>query len=114
MSVQCAPASQYKGALDCLMQLVKREVGAGSTTLTLGHLGSLQRRSDTSSWMGNDRRHFDGKVSNLPPESDASLHNYRNFLLKHGFDQPVPGSDDARRLSLKGHTIAGLGAGWSK
>ena len=40
----------------------------------------------------------------------GSLHNYRLYLIRHDWTETVPGSD-ARRLTLSGHGIAGLGAG---
>lgn len=43
----------------------------------------------------------------------GSLHNYRLFLIRHKFTEPVPGSD-TRRLTLVGHGIAGLGAGLTR
>ncbi len=43
-----------------------------------------------------------------------SLHNYRWFLLGHGFAERRRGSDDKPRLSLLGHSIAGACAGWTK
>jgi hypothetical protein len=47
-----------------------------------------------------------------------SLHNYRAFLKSHGWSEPIPGSHEdgpaGTRLTLKGHTLAGLFAGWSK
>lgn len=40
----------------------------------------------------------------------SRLHNYRAFLLKHGFDEPDPTSSslEGRRLSLLGQSIAGM------
>ncbi|CEL52255.1 hypothetical protein RSOLAG1IB_00795 [Rhizoctonia solani AG-1 IB] len=45
----------------------------------------------------------------------GSLHNYRLFLIRHGVTEPIPGSSDpnAKRLTLFGHWLAGLGAGWT-
>jgi len=40
------------------------------------------------------------------------LHNYRLRLRELGFNEPVPGQDRAR-LTLFGHGIAGLFAGWT-
>lgn len=42
----------------------------------------------------------------------SRLHNYRLFLVDHGFGEASP-SGDKQRLSLLGHSIAGLGAGFS-
>lgn len=45
----------------------------------------------------------------------GSLHNYRLFLIRNGFTEPIPGSrdSDARRLTVFGHGLAGLWAGWT-
>ncbi|UOH83864.1 hypothetical protein LQV05_006602 [Cryptococcus neoformans] len=42
----------------------------------------------------------------------GSLHNYRAFLSAHGLGEQVPNSDQ-KRLSLLGHSVAGLFAGWT-
>lgn len=42
-----------------------------------------------------------------------SLHNYRRFLLDHGFAERQRG-EEKPRLSLLGHSIAGACAGWTK
>lgn len=51
--------------------------------------------------------------SNLP-----SLHNYRAFLTAHGFTEPVlyavEDGTESRRLTIAGHSLAGLFAGWTK
>jgi solute carrier family 25 carnitine/acylcarnitine transporter 20/29 len=51
----------------------------------------------------------------LIKESNKSLHNYRRFLLDNGFaERSRTGSSDSSRLSLLGHSIAGMFAGWTK
>ena len=56
----------------------------------------------------------------VPPrlKTDDSLHNYRNFLKDYGLDERIPGSTEigaeGKRLSIMGHTVAGLMAGWTK
>ncbi|OXH60572.1 solute carrier family 25 (mitochondrial carnitine/acylcarnitine transporter), member 20/29 [Cryptococcus neoformans] len=42
----------------------------------------------------------------------SGLHNYRAFLSAHGLGEQVPNSDQ-KRLSLLGHSVAGLFAGWT-
>lgn len=41
----------------------------------------------------------------------GSLHNYRIILLEHGFSEV---NGEGKRLSVLGHTVAGMGAGFSK
>lgn len=41
----------------------------------------------------------------------GSLHNYRIILLEHGFGEE---NGEGRRLSVLGHTVAGMLAGFSK
>lgn len=47
-----------------------------------------------------------------------SLHNYRAYLKAHGFAERIPQSKnigaDGYRLSILGHSVAGLFAGWTK
>ena len=43
----------------------------------------------------------------------GSLHNYRLFLIRQGLTEPIPGSDK-KRLTIVGHGIAGLFAGWTR
>ncbi|KAG6851201.1 hypothetical protein H0H93_015211 [Arthromyces matolae] len=42
----------------------------------------------------------------------GSLHNYRLFLVRHGLSEPTP-TTGIPRLTLMGHGIAGLFAGWT-
>jgi len=42
----------------------------------------------------------------------GSLHNYRLFLLRHGMTETSPGGPP--RLTLIGHGVAGLFAGWTR
>ncbi|KAJ9110686.1 hypothetical protein QFC19_001515 [Naganishia cerealis] len=97
--VQASPPGMYKGAWDCLVKTVTKE---GPRKLYAGASAPAVGWSITDAiLMGTSP--FD------------SLHNYRAFLLKHGFDERDTTKEDveARRLSLLGHSIAGMCAGWS-
>ncbi|WVO15542.1 hypothetical protein L204_103202 [Cryptococcus depauperatus] len=89
--LQCSLSGTFVGTWDCFVKTVSRE---GSRALYKG--ASIPALS----W----------------PVTDAllmgSVHNYRAFLLSHGLGERVPGSDQ-QRLSILGHTIAGLFAGWT-
>ncbi|WVQ73066.1 hypothetical protein IAR50_002629 [Cryptococcus sp. DSM 104548] len=89
--LQCTPPGFYKGAWDCFTKTVSKE---GPRALYKG--ASIPAMT----W----------------PITDAllmgSIHNYRAFLLGHGFQERIPGSDK-ERLSILGHTVAGLFAGWT-
>lgn len=89
--MQCAPRGYYKGAADCLLQTVRREgplalyKGASVPAVSWGITDSIL--------MG-------------------SLHNYRACLKGWGvLTEPAPGGDT--RLSIRGHALAGLMAGWT-
>ncbi|KAK1926214.1 mitochondrial carrier domain-containing protein [Papiliotrema laurentii] len=94
--LQCAPPGTFKGAWPCLVETVSKEgpralyKGASVPAISWGITDSIL--------MG-------------------SLHNYRNWLKKAGFSERIPGTTgigpDERRLTIIGHSIAGLGAGWS-
>ena len=43
----------------------------------------------------------------------GSLHNYRLFLIRQGMTEPIPESS-GKRLTLVGHGVAGLFAGWTR
>ncbi|KAI0698417.1 mitochondrial carrier [Cerioporus squamosus] len=89
--LQCSPPGTYKGAVDCLLQTVRKEsifaLYKGATPPAVG-------------WAAIDSVLL------------GSLHNYRLFLMKYGWTEPTPGSD-TKRLTLVGHGIAGLFAGWT-
>lgn len=97
--LQCS--SQYSGALDCLMQTVKKE---GALKLYAGALAPFFGWSATDSVLM------------------GSLHNYRIYLKNNGLDEVDPtiigtvlgDQDDGRRLTLTGHAIAGMFAGFTK
>ncbi|KAI0801153.1 mitochondrial carrier [Fomes fomentarius] len=89
--LQCSPPGTYKGAVDCLMRTVRNEsifaLYKGATPPAVG-------------WAAIDSLLL------------GSLHNYRLFLVKSGLTEPAPGSD-VKRLTIVGHGIAGLLAGWT-
>ncbi|KAI0361497.1 mitochondrial carrier [Trametes cingulata] len=89
--LQCSPPGTYKGAVDCLLKTVRNEsvfaLYKGATPPAVG-------------WAAIDSLLL------------GSLHNYRLFLIRHGFTETVPDSD-VKRLTLVGHGIAGLFAGWT-
>ncbi|KAL1951382.1 hypothetical protein VTO73DRAFT_531 [Trametes versicolor] len=89
--LQCSPPGTYKGAVDCLLRTVRNEsifaLYKGATPPAVG-------------WAAIDSVLL------------GSLHNYRLFLVEHGLTETVPGSD-VKRLTLVGHGIAGLFAGWT-
>ncbi|KZP00855.1 mitochondrial carrier [Calocera viscosa TUFC12733] len=91
--LQCAPLGLYKGPWDCLVKTVRNEgplalyKGAGPPALGWAFIDSLLI---------------------------GSLHNYRLFLMKHGWTEPLPSSTlGETRLNLSGHALAGLWAGWT-
>ncbi|KZT72800.1 mitochondrial carrier [Daedalea quercina L-15889] len=87
--LQCSPPGTYKGAVECMLRIVRNEsvfaLYKGATPPAVA-------------WAAIDSVLL------------GSLHNYRLFLIRHGMTESVPGSD-ARRLTVAGHTIAGLFAG---
>ncbi|KAH9950431.1 mitochondrial carrier [Amylocystis lapponica] len=87
--IQCSPPGTYRGAIDCLIQTIRNEsifaLYKGATPPAVG-------------WAAIDSVLL------------GSLHNYRLFLIRHEFTEPVPGAD-TRRLTLAGHGLAGLCAG---
>ncbi|KAL7410244.1 mitochondrial carrier domain-containing protein [Mrakia frigida] len=88
--MQCAPLGTYRGAVDCLLQTVRRE----------GPLALYKGASPPAvGWMMSDSVLL------------GSLHNYRIILLEHGFGEA---NGEGRRLSVLGHTVAGMLAGFSK
>ncbi|OCH96048.1 mitochondrial carrier [Obba rivulosa] len=90
--IQCSPPGTYRGAVDCLLQTVRNEsifaLYKGATPPAVG-------------WAAIDSVLL------------GSLHNYRLFLIRHHMVEPVPGQPGQQRLSLLGHGIAGLAAGWT-
>ncbi|KAG8746692.1 hypothetical protein FRC10_003996 [Ceratobasidium sp. 414] len=90
--LQVAPVGTYKGALDCLWKTVRNE---SPLALYKGALPPMV------AWGASDSLLL------------GSLHNYRLFLIRSGLTEPVPGSPDARRLTLFGHGLAGIWAGWT-
>ncbi|KDN51469.1 hypothetical protein RSAG8_00014, partial [Rhizoctonia solani AG-8 WAC10335] len=92
--LQVAPKGTYKGAIDCFWKTVRNE-----SPLAL-YKGALP---PAVAWGASDSLLL------------GSLHNYRLFLIRNGVTEPIPGSSDpdARRLTLSGHWLAGLGAGWT-
>ncbi|KAF8758587.1 Mitochondrial carrier protein [Rhizoctonia solani] len=92
--LQVAPIGTYKGAIDCFWKTVRNE-----SPLAL-YKGALP---PAVAWGASDSLLL------------GSLHNYRLFLIRHGVTEPIPGSSDpnAKRLTLFGHWLAGLGAGWT-
>ncbi|CAE6536696.1 unnamed protein product [Rhizoctonia solani] len=91
---KAAPKGTYKGAIDCFWKTVRNE-----SPLAL-YKGALP---PAVAWGASDSLLL------------GSLHNYRLFLIRNGVTEPIPGSSDpdARRLTLFGHWLAGLGAGWT-
>ncbi|OSD03179.1 mitochondrial carrier [Trametes coccinea BRFM310] len=89
--LQCSPPGTYKNAVDCLLKTVRNEsvfaLYKGATPPAVG-------------WAAIDSLLL------------GSLHNYRLFLIRHGLTETVPGTD-VKRLTLVGHGIAGLFAGWT-
>ncbi|KAI5450538.1 hypothetical protein NCC49_002993 [Naganishia albida] len=92
--MQTTAPGVYRGAWDCLVKTVTKE---GARKLYAG------ASAPAVGWTITDAILM------------GTLHNYRAFLLKHGFDEPDPNSKshDARRLSLLGQSVAGMWAGWS-
>ncbi|KAG8953082.1 hypothetical protein FRC04_003029 [Tulasnella sp. 424] len=99
--LQCSPPGTYTGALDCLMKTVRNEsifaLYKGASPPAIG-------------WAISDSILM------------GSLYNYRLWLLKNGgraIVEPTPfqdsGGDGAKkfRLTVLGHGLAGLGAGWT-
>ncbi|KAL1411994.1 hypothetical protein Q8F55_002989 [Vanrija albida] len=94
--LQCAPKGTFNGAWHCFTKTVSKEgplalyKGASVPAISWGITDSIL--------MG-------------------SLHNYRAFLKDHGFAERIPGTvgdgPEDERLSLLGHSIAGLFAGWT-
>lgn len=89
--MQCSPRGTYKGAVDCFLKIVRNEsvfaLYKGATPPAVG-------------WAAIDSLLL------------GSLHNYRLFLIRQGMTEPISGSS-AKRLTLVGHGIAGLFAGWT-
>ncbi|KAF8575828.1 mitochondrial carrier [Ramaria rubella] len=90
--LQCSPPGTYKGALDCLQKTIRNEsvlaLYKGATPPAVG-------------WAAIDSVLL------------GSLHNYRLFLTNlRPMTEETPGSDE-RRLSVVGHAVAGLFAGWT-
>ncbi|KAI9065837.1 mitochondrial carrier [Trametes sanguinea] len=89
--LQCSPPGTYKNAVDCLLKTVRNEsifaLYKGATPPAVG-------------WAAIDSLLL------------GSLHNYRLFLIQQGLTETVPGTD-VKRLTLVGHGIAGLFAGWT-
>ncbi|EJU01074.1 mitochondrial carrier [Dacryopinax primogenitus] len=91
--LQCAPPGLYKGPWDCFVKTVRNEgplaLYKGATPPAVG-------------WAFIDSLLI------------GSLHNYRLFLIKHGWTERLPSSSTGeRRLTLSGHAVAGLWAGWT-
>ncbi|WWC66895.1 uncharacterized protein I206_100802 [Kwoniella pini CBS 10737] len=89
--LQCTPTGTFNGAWDCFRKTISKEgpralyKGASVPAVSWGITDSIL--------MG-------------------SLHNYREVLLRHGFaERTLKG--DGERLSLLGHSVAGLFAGWT-
>ncbi|EAL18152.1 hypothetical protein CNBK1730 [Cryptococcus deneoformans B-3501A] len=90
--LQCAPPGTFNGAWDCFKKTVSKE---GPRALYKGaSIPAISWGITDSILMG------------------SSLHNYRAFLSAHGLGEQVPNSDQ-KRLSLLGHSVAGLFAGWT-
>ncbi|TBU34802.1 mitochondrial carrier [Dichomitus squalens] len=89
--MQCSPPETYKNAVDCFLKIVRNEsvfaLYKGATPPAVG-------------WAVIDSLLL------------GSLHNYRLFLIGQGLTEPIPGSD-GKRLTIVGHGIAGLFAGWT-
>ncbi|KAG9015351.1 hypothetical protein FRB93_013051 [Tulasnella sp. JGI-2019a] len=99
--LQCSPPGTYNGALDCLLKTVRHEsvfaLYKGATPPAIG-------------WALSDSILL------------GSLYNYRLWLLERGGNwtterSPHPPDGPAEnklRLSLLGHGLAGLAAGWTR
>jgi len=89
--LQCSPPGTYAGAIDCLVKTVRNEsvraLYKGASPPAVG-------------WAAIDSILL------------GSLHNYRLYLRHCGFSEAIPGQDRVR-LSLLGHGVAGLFAGWT-
>ncbi|EKM61131.1 uncharacterized protein PHACADRAFT_204284 [Phanerochaete carnosa HHB-10118-sp] len=92
--LQCSPPGTYRGAIDCLVRIVRNEVNGQYSVFAL-YKGATP---PAVGWAAIDSVLL------------GSLHNYRLFLIRHKLTEHVPGSD-AQRLTLAGHGIAGFGAG---
>ncbi|WVO14819.1 hypothetical protein L204_102458 [Cryptococcus depauperatus] len=89
--LQCAPPGTFNGAWECLTKTVSKE---GPRALYKGaSIPAVSWGITDSVLMG-------------------SLHNYRVFLMNHGLGENIP-NGDGQRLSLVGHSVAGLFAGWT-
>ncbi|KAK4688027.1 hypothetical protein P7C73_g2087, partial [Tremellales sp. Uapishka_1] len=91
-TVQCAPPTMYRGAIDCFQSTVSKEgfralyKGASVPAVAWGITDSIL--------MG-------------------SLHNYRAYFAAHGYFLEKRNVGSGERLSILGHSIAGLCAGWT-
>nr|XP_018266621.1 solute carrier family 25 (mitochondrial carnitine/acylcarnitine transporter), member 20/29 [Kwoniella dejecticola CBS 10117]OBR88779.1 solute carrier family 25 (mitochondrial carnitine/acylcarnitine transporter), member 20/29 [Kwoniella dejecticola CBS 10117] len=89
--LQCTPTGTFNGAWDCFTKTISKEgpralyKGASVPAVSWGITDSIL--------MG-------------------SLHNYRAVLLRHGFAERTL-KRDSERLSILGHSVAGLFAGWT-
>ncbi|KAH0590850.1 hypothetical protein H2248_000969 [Termitomyces sp. 'cryptogamus'] len=89
--MQCSPSGTYGGALDVFSKIIRNEgplaLYKGATPPAVG-------------WAAIDSLLL------------GSLHNYRLFLVRHGMTETTP-TLGVPRLTLIGHGIAGLFAGWT-
>ncbi|KAL7418878.1 hypothetical protein Q5752_006562 [Cryptotrichosporon argae] len=90
--LQCTPPGTYNGAWNCFTTTMSKE---GARALYKGaSVPAVSWGITDSILMG-------------------SLHNYRAWLLAHGLGERTPSLDGKQRLSLAGHSLAGLFAGWT-
>ncbi|EPT03883.1 hypothetical protein FOMPIDRAFT_1035049 [Fomitopsis schrenkii] len=87
--LQCSPPGTYRGAVDCMLKIVHNE------SIFALYKGATP---PAVAWAAIDSLLL------------GSLHNYRLFFIRHGMTEIVPGSG-AQRLTVSGHTVAGLCAG---
>ncbi|WRT63653.1 uncharacterized protein IL334_000576 [Kwoniella shivajii] len=90
--LQCSPPGTYLGAWECVTRTISKE---GPRALYKGaSIPAVSWGITDSILMG-------------------SLHNYRDILLRHGFAERDLAKGEGQRLSLLGHSVAGLFAGWT-
>ncbi|KAH9837172.1 mitochondrial carrier [Rhodofomes roseus] len=87
--LQCSPPGTYRGAVDCMLRIVRNE------SIFALYKGATP---PAVAWAVIDSVLL------------GSLHNYRLFLTRHGMTETVPESG-TQRLTIAGHTVAGLFAG---
>jgi len=129
-AVQCSPKGTFPGgAWQCFTQTISKEVSCrrrveDALRLTLRDHGRCTRVHRFRLYRGVSPILFSWEGEWWPEENGfdhdayASLHNYRAFLKSAGLSERIPGSHElgaeGTRLSMPGHWVAGVMAGWTK